>query len=178
MDIFFVSDQHFSHSNILKFTTSNGEKLRPEFSSIEEMDVELINRHNKVIDQYQKIYFLGDICFNLNRYHSIMPRLNGKKRLILGNHDKFNMYEYLKYFEKIQESWQPVRNILFTHRPVYLGDNNDRIIYNVHGHIHRGQLEDKRYLNISVEETDYTPIHFDQIIERLKAKGNKIDGRV
>lgn len=173
MDVWFISDQHYSHSNILNFTNRDGLLLRPGFEDVEEMDEVMIERHNEVITPQDKIYFLGDVCFRLNRFHSIMPRLNGKKRLILGNHDKFNMGDYQKYFQKIMESWRPQRNMLFTHRPTYLNTekSDGELLVNVHGHIHRGQIDNPIYLNVSVEETGYYPIHFSTIVEKFKQRG-------
>lgn len=140
------------------------------------MDEVMIANWNSVVGQYDKIYHLGDVCFNLTRYHSIMPRLNGKKRLILGNHDKFNMGDYMKHFGEIKESWQPLRNVLFSHRPVLLGeeDHHKKIVLNVHGHTHQHVIKDKRYLNICVEQTNYTPIHFSEIEKIFKERGYKL----
>lgn len=171
MNVFFVSDTHFAHSNMLNFTNYEGEKVRPEFSSVEEMNEVMIENWNKTIKPSSKVYHLGDICFNLTEFHKIMPRLNGKKRLILGNHDKFSMSEYMKYFEKIQESWQPVRDVVFTHRPIHLGDHHEKVKYNFHGHIHRHENISPRHLNLCVEMTDYSPIHWE---EACKIAGRKI----
>lgn len=171
MNVYFSSDHHFSHSNILNFTNFEGDKVRPEFSSVEEMNEAMIERHNSIVGSEDKWYCLGDICFNLKSFHEIMPRLNGKKRLILGNHDRFSMKEYLVYFEKIIESWQPVRHILFTHRPAFFGDMDQRRIFSVHGHVHRTRTDlSPRHLNISLEQTDYYPVSFEWIEEKLKER--------
>lgn len=187
MNVWFTSDQHYSHTNLCeKFIRDDGTPARtfiPDgetvargFTSVLEMDEVMIERHNRTVGQFDKIYFLGDVCFNLTRYHSIMPRLNGKKRLILGNHDKFDWAEYGRHFEKVMESWQPVRNILFTHRPIYLGaeDHHEKVKANVHGHIHNHVIPSPVYLNICVEQTNYTPIHWDEIVTRLKRQGAKL----
>lgn len=169
--VWFSSDLHLSHANILKFVNYEGDRVRPEFSSVEEMDEEIVRRHNSVVGQFDKWYCLGDVSMNLTAFHRIMPRLNGRKRLILGNHDKFHILEYVKYFEKIMESWQPVRDVLFTHRPVHLGDHHEKVKFNVHGHVHRtrGEISPK-HLNISVEQTNYTPIHWNEIMKKLGKK--------
>lgn len=187
MNVWFVSDQHFSHKNLAeKFTKEDGspartflpdgEHIHRGFKDVEEMDRVLIDRHNQSVGQFDKVYFCGDVCFNLPRMRSILPRLNGKKRLILGNHDKFNMSDYQPYFQKIMESWQPLRNLLITHRPILLGesDHHAKITLNVHGHTHNYVVPDKRYLNICVEQTEYKPIHFDEIEMIYKIRGYKI----
>jgi calcineurin-like phosphoesterase family protein len=167
MNVWFSSDHHFGHSNILKFINYEGDQVRPGFDSIKDMDETIIERHNEFVKPTDKWYCLGDISFDIESFHRIMPRLNGHKRLILGNHDKFPMKEYLKYFEKIMESWQPQREILFTHRPVLV--NTDRVKLNVHGHVHRMRKEiSDNHMNISLEMTNYYPIHWDQIVENVK----------
>lgn len=173
--LFFSSDPHFGHENILKFINYDGDQVRPEFSSIEEMDEAIIERHNKTIGPNDTWYCLGDVSFKLDVFHRIIPRLNGKKRLILGNHDKFRMKEYSQWFTKIQESWQPQRDLLFTHRPVFMGSPEGENKFNIHGHVHRTRSElSPRHLNISMEMTNYTPISYEEICDKLGVK----DGRV
>lgn len=173
-DVMFVSDQHFHHKNFLGFKNDDGSACR-DFATIEEMDEFMIENHNRVVHPHQKVYFLGDVAFDLKAFHRIMPRLNGKKRLIMGNHDKFRPGEYAKYFYRVQESWQPLRNLIFTHRPIYLGEMNpDKIILNCHGHTHQRNIPDDRYLNICVEKTNYTPVSFDWIIAEYEKRGFKI----
>lgn len=169
-DLFFISDTHFSHDNILKFVNYEGDRVRPEFTSGEEMNEALIENWNRVVSPSSKIYHLGDVTMDLKSYHSIMPRLNGRKRLILGNHDNFKMSEYTRYFEKILESWQPIRRLLFTHRPVLMGGEEGSGKINVHGHVHRtrNQKITPQHLNISCEMTNYTPIHWDEICQKLR----------
>lgn len=168
-ELFFSSDPHFGHENILKFVNYDGDRVRPEFDSIEDMDETLVERHNSVVGPNDKWYCLGDVSFKLDVFHRIMPRLNGKKRLILGNHDTFHHSEYYRHFEKIQESWQPQRHILFTHRPVWLTEQDPgHVKINVHGHVHRMRKEiSPCHHNISCEMTNYTPISWDELHTRI-----------
>lgn len=177
-NIFFASDHHFFHENILTFVSSynSGRLVRPEFKTVEEMNEHMIDCHNKVVGVQDKFYCLGDVLMGKKNL-AILARLNGHKRLILGNHDggdiKMSMYE--PYFQKIMES-RRMGNILFTHRPVLLGPTETRVLANVHGHIHEQNIDsDKRYLNISVERISYTPISLDDIIKELKSRGIEAD---
>jgi calcineurin-like phosphoesterase family protein len=178
-NIFFISDQHYSHENILTFRNSETDELiRPEFSSAEEMNEVMIENHNEVVGDFDKVYFLGDLGFKINTLAQILSRLRGKKRLILGNHDystKKDFMMYFEYFEKIMES-RRMGELLFTHRPVLLGENEVRIKANCHGHIHEQNIDhDPRYLNISVEQIDYTPVSLDWIIDQYKDRGIELD---
>jgi len=170
MEIFFVSDTHFGHANILKFE-KDGVRVRPEFSSIEEMNEFLIWQWNAKIKPDDKVYHLGDVCFGgIETVRKIMPRLNGKKRLILGNHDRVKGHELWKYFQDI-DLWKNFddHNFVATHIPI-LPTQFRRVKYNVHGHIHREPDVSPVHLNISCEMTGYAPIHLDEMKKRLEKK--------
>lgn len=161
-DLWFISDTHFGHTSILSFINGDtGLKVRPEFSSVEEMDESMISAWNNVVKPNDKIYHLGDFSFNKD-ISQFASRLNGHKRLILGNHDRVTP-EFFKYFEKISESKQ-MNQVVFNHRPILLNDDKEiRVKYNVHGHIHDRVIPDDRYLNVSVEQTNYRPINLEEI---------------
>ena len=79
--IFFVSDTHFCHENIIKYCK------RP-FKSIEENDEELIRRWNEKVPEDGIVFHLGDVAFgDRERVDNILKRLNGKIYLVIGNHD-------------------------------------------------------------------------------------------
>lgn len=77
----FISDPHFGHKNIIKYCH------RP-FSSIEEMTEKLIENYNETVGKNDRVLWLGD-CFmgSPTFFAGVLSRLNGKKYLILGNHD-------------------------------------------------------------------------------------------
>ena len=82
---FCTSDTHFGHALMLSPTACN----RP-FESTAEMDEALIANWNAVVGHEDIVYHLGDFAFRLNderRVRSIFHRLNGRKILVLGNHD-------------------------------------------------------------------------------------------
>jgi len=170
-NVWFISDTHFNHANILTFQKSDGTKERPEFSSVEEMNEHMIERWNSAIKPNEKVYHLGDVGFNQNELDKILPRLNGKKRLILGNHDCYPMSFYTRHFQKIAVQWRPTSTIIFSHYPLLLSADHPKLRANVHGHIHNSHVNDNRYMNVSVEVIDYTPIHFDTIFEHFKNLG-------
>lgn len=82
MNIFFTSDQHYFHKNIISYTN------RP-FVSVEEMNEVLIENHNKIVKPKDTIYMVGDFCFtDKENTIKLINRLNGNKYLVHGNHDK------------------------------------------------------------------------------------------
>jgi calcineurin-like phosphoesterase family protein len=82
-NIFFTSDAHFTHPNIIKHS------YRP-FKSVEEMDEKLIEEWNKIVKNGDVVYFLGDFCMRGKKeVEAIIRRLNGQVHWVFGNHDKF-----------------------------------------------------------------------------------------
>ena len=106
---FFTSDLHFGHKNILKFT-----KPRP-FATIEEHDQAIIDNWNSVVNQNDTVYVLGDIAMNTDPdvLENYLERLNGHKRLILGNHDRSKLHaRYLN--AGLWESMREYENVKLT----------------------------------------------------------------
>lgn len=165
--IFVFSDPHFGHANILKFTNFNGGLVRPEFSSIEEMDETIVANINKVVTEQDDIlYCLGDVFFGEGHKH--IQRLKGRKRLIVGNHDNIKSPHLLNNFQKIL-LWRmfPEYNCLLTHVPVHQSTLY-KCKWNVHGHIHRNPSPPGPYINVSVEMINYTPILLEDLIKNAE----------
>jgi calcineurin-like phosphoesterase family protein len=80
---FFTSDTHFNHARVIELCA------RP-FRDVQHMDEEMILRWNRVVGENDIVFHLGDFAFGLGdveRVRGIFFRLNGRKRLIIGNHD-------------------------------------------------------------------------------------------
>lgn len=82
--VFFTSDLHFGHENVLHFDK------RP-FSSVEEMDAELVRRWNAKVGKGDLVYVLGDLIWRTRTDDAptLIKSLNGQIILIKGNHDRF-----------------------------------------------------------------------------------------
>jgi calcineurin-like phosphoesterase family protein len=160
-EVFVISDTHFGHEKVLTFE-HEGEPLRP-FKSVTEMHVEMIDRWNRVVTPRDKVYHLGDVAWSKEGLH-LMAMLNGKKRLVRGNHDLFKARLYLDYFQEIYGVRQ-INGIWMTHTPMHLdGVEQDRVKLNVHGHLHANKIDHPKYKNVSVECVDYTPVPFDELL--------------
>lgn len=173
-ELFFTSDSHFGHKNILKF-----EPYHRPFKTIEEMNETLIDNHNKVVGRNDVVWHLGDFCFGKDNVH-IAGRLNGHKKLVLGNHDAYQSAEYLKYFVKLY-GCTFIHQFMLSHVPIRMTD--DTMYGNIHGHLHsktvkkmkmvsgkmiNTEIDDPRYICVSVEQTNLTPINYDEIFNRVK----------
>ena len=178
--VFVISDTHFGHSGILTFKTKDHTPLRP-FNSLDEMHHTIIENWNNVVSDGDLVLHLGDVAFSGQAYDEIMPQLNGNKRLIRGNHDRFSESRYGRFFKKVLGCYIRDRYV-FTHVPIH-PQSVERWICNVHGHLHGDRVmrcrpppfshqpmrDDKRYFNAAVEQINYTPIDFEEIKEKVSA---------
>lgn len=163
-----ISDTHFGHSNILTFTTDAGVPMRV-FESVEAMDEHMIDRWNAVVKPGDVVYHLGDVAIPRSGLQQL-SRLNGRKRLIKGNHDIFKLKDYTPYFEDIL-SYKLRDNLFMSHIPVHPTELRYEWV-NIHGHTHSNNTFDyfgPRYFNVSVEMIDYTPMEWSILRERVKA---------
>lgn len=160
---FFISDTHFFHTNILKFLDDQGHRIRP-FNSLEEMHEHMIAAWNSVVKDQDFVYHLGDVTFQYHgAFNNLMSRLKGRKRLIIGNHDKIWNPALQLHFEKA-DLWKGFSEHNFTasHFPMMQDQLRDGA-FNVHGHIHDNQSKHSWQFNVSVEQIKYTPVHIDEI---------------
>lgn len=160
-NIFFIGDTHFGHENIIVFDAIK--PYRP-FASIEEHDEELVKRWNSVVRKSDIVWHLGDFCFGRENL-AVAARLNGDKRLVLGNHDHYPIDDYLIHFSRLYGCVK-LEGKLLTHIPV-VGSQLERFRFNVHGHLHTHVLDDRRYVNVSVEQINLTPISLEEINARI-----------
>lgn len=167
-DKWFISDTHFFHTNILKFVGDDGHRIRP-FNSLDEMHEMMIERWNSCVKDNDYVYHLGDVTFQYHgAFNNLMHRLKGRKRLILGNHDKVWNPALIANFEKA-DTWKGFKegNFTATHHPHRLDGLRDGA-FNVHGHIHQNHMEDLHYINVCVEVRGYYPVHYDTILKEIK----------
>jgi calcineurin-like phosphoesterase family protein len=163
-NIWVISDTHFGHENIIKYCN------RP-FEDINHMDEYMIERWNSVVKPGDKVYHLGDVYMGSGeRMAKNFPRLNGKKRLVLGNHDDLkrkmgeirlgDVFEKIYLFRAFKEF-----GLMLTHVPVH----RDSIIragegaINIHGHIHDNPSPKGPYRCVCVEQIEYTPINIEEL---------------
>jgi calcineurin-like phosphoesterase family protein len=180
---FVVSDHHLGHQNSWeKFKLEDGSPLRP-FTSNEEMNETMIERHNAKVKEQDTVYFLGDVVIN-KKYLELVKRMNGRKILVRGNHDIFKDNDYRDVgFEQIHGVRVFVDKFILSHIPLHPDCVSERFRVNVHGHLHANQVmswqvidedivykPDPRYLCVCVEQTDFTPLHFDEVEQRIQQR--------
>ena len=150
---FFISDTHFDHNNIIKYCN------RP-FTSATKMNEVLLKNWEDAIKPEDDVYFLGDLTMKNTRVW--LDKLTGKIHFIRGNHDRKKGYEFKNidfmdigpyHCALIHDPWGPLLD----------GVDVDFII---HGHIHSnlGVYFPPKYINMSVEVTDYKPVSIAEMI--------------
>lgn len=180
--VWLTSDTHFGHAGVCRFTLDDGvTKLRP-WADPQEMDEAMVKLWNDRVRPNDKVYHLGDVVIN-RRALSILDRLNGDKVLIRGNHDIFKLEDYTKYFRDVR-GYHVMNGMILSHIPVH-----DSALYrfgvNIHGHTHAyrvmrrdlfgDQLEvDLRYHCVCVEQTDFAPILFEDVVKRITDEGGHV----
>jgi len=150
MPTYFIADLHFGHTNLLRWE-------REGFSSIEEHDNFIITLINKRVKPTDILYILGDVG-DVTK----IPQINGRKIMIMGNHDKRSMKEYLGYFAEVYD--HPVYltdSILLSHYPVKVETH----VLNVHGHLHGALLDSVNHVNVSAHMVLYNPLTMETIYQ-------------
>lgn len=172
--IYFISDTHFGHENVIKFCE------RP-YSTVDEMDEDLVIKWNNKVTNKDDVYIIGDMFFK-NSYdpEEILSKLRGRKYLILGNHDKWFEDKYKKYFISVSEMYRFKYNkkrYVLCHYPLmtYVGD------YMIFGHIHNTKdlsfinllQSNTNILNAGVDINNYEPVTLDELIDNNNKFYNK-----
>lgn len=185
--VFFTSDTHFGHSNIIKYCQ------RP-FNSAEHMDEVLINNWNEVVSPQDIVFHLGDFCFGSDKeWIKILQRLNGTKYLILGNHDLkkiANSNQIKDYFADINMQMRLVvdkQKMLLNHYPFLCFEGGYQNVWQLFGHVHSSKhstgLDKERLVHlfptqydVGVDNNNYRPVSFaqvSQIITEQQANAHK-----
>jgi calcineurin-like phosphoesterase family protein len=182
--VFLVSDTHFGHAGVCRFTHPDDPdiKLRP-WDNADEMDEEMIRRWNDRVRPTDKVYHLGDVVINRKALKTL-HRLNGDKVLIRGNHDIFPDVEYREYFRELR-AYHVMNGMILSHIPIH-PESLGRFGVNIHGHLHASRVKmepvgkygipviDPRYHCVCVEQTDFAPILFEDVIKRIEAEGGVV----
>lgn len=158
MTLFFISDTHFTHENIIKYCQ------RP-FSSAEEMDEAMVSQWNARVRPNDHVYHLGDVAMRAPHLE-IVRRLNGHKRLVRGNHDIFPTKKYIDVGFKEIYGLRVFDGMIFSHIPIH-PVSMGRFAANVHGHIHGNPSPEGPYVNVSVEAIGYAPITLEELKLRI-----------
>lgn len=170
-NIFFTSDTHFGHEKLVTtFKRADGVTPARDFGSAEEMDEYMISQWNSVVRPCDTVYHLGDVVINKKHMHKL-GRLQGKLRLVRGNHDIFDDKDYHQYFKRLLGvKMFPKHGAVCSHIPIHPQQLEHRWKVNIHGHMHHHLVcdqfgkPDPRYINVCGEHWDYLPQSLDSLV--------------
>lgn len=127
---YYISDLHWGHKNVLNFDS------RP-FENIDEMRDKMIENWNKTVTDNDDVYILGDCVWKNSEWENI-HRLNGRKHLILGNHDRISA-EAKSCFVSI-DSYKEIKDngyhVVLCHFPIASFNRAHHGAVHLYGHIH------------------------------------------
>ena len=148
-NVWFTSDLHLGHKNIANF--------RRQFENEEHHREVIKQNYHKRVTKRDKVFFLGDIAFSQETLKDVSSWVAERKVLIVGNHctDKIPMSELAKHFDEVY-SLLKYKEFWLSHAPIHSYELRGKI--NLHGHVHFNTIQDGRYFNCCLENTNYSPI--------------------
>lgn len=174
MTVYFTSDLHFGHANIIKYCN------RP-YSSVEEMNIALIDNWNALVNPDDTVYLLGDVSFlPAAQTDGILNRLLGKIHLVKGNHDKpskLNLGRFASVSDILDtkvtgrlDNWHVSggmlsKHIVMCHYAFKVWNGSHHGNWHLYGHSHGTLPDDPTSLSIDVgvDSHGYKPLSFSEL---------------
>lgn len=182
--LYFTSDLHLGHESILRMQN------RP-FANIDEMNDRLIKNINSRVGKNDRLYILGDISMHIpaEKANSLIKKINGRKYLILGNHDVIGQKDECKYDLSLFEWIGPYLrisshdlNIIMMHYPLMSWPRMARGAVMLHGHIHsdasyneQNQQNGIRRFDVGVDANNYKPVSVYELKQMLAKTAERED---
>lgn len=176
MSIFYISDLHFGHQNVIKFDH------RP-YADTDEMDRDMIRKWNDRVGNDDDVYVVGDFAFRSGYDPAwYLQQLSGHKHLIVGNHDgkmlkNKNAMKYWETVDNLTSIQDGDKSIILCHFPILEWNQMRHWHLLVYGHIHANTEDDtykimKQYrpyaYNAAACINGYQPVLLDELIANNK----------
>lgn len=167
MSVYFLSDLHLSHKNVIGF--------RKGFKTTKDHDEYVLNIISRTLTKRDKLYLLGDSCFTKDSFDRLMSVIPTGCIVVYvaGNHDfeRDLKSDYVATHPKIHslEALVKYKNFYISHAPLHPLELRGKI--NMHGHTH-DKLMGKGYLNVCVEHCGGKLFIHDKLMENYH-KQNK-----
>lgn len=176
--VHFIGCLHLGHESVAKWRG---------FKDSEEHDNYLISQWNKTVRKKDIVYILGDVTMETDKHYYKLDQLNGRKKVVLGNHDLGkHVPELLKYVESVA-GMVDYKGLILTHCPIHPNEIGF-CRASVHAHIHhkskleecvvgsRYQDEDSvpsktlhKYVCVDALLLDFKPMSTEQVLEKIKS---------
>ena len=177
--IYFTADLHLGHENIMHLCNR-------QFNNIEEHDEYILQSINNVCTENDNLYILGDIGYpkDINKLRDYLKRINANVYVVLGNHDsRYNLMQLKREgIIKDVSDFAKVANegklIVCCHYPLKEWVGYYRGSYLAYGHTHGNIKQYDRCMDVGVDNIGYTPIEFNELIERIDNNQSETERRV
>lgn len=161
----FSSDLHFDHQNILTYCPD-----RP-WSNAKQMNSGLIKNFNELVRPEDDLWILGDFrpfdgSSSVQALRHFTRRLNGRKHLIVGNHDEKNVMDYVNAGFLTVHSWYKLEEFNLIHDPAACICGPDQKW--LYGHLHQNTVAGKNLLNVGVDRWKMKPVSIEQVRKHFK----------
>ena len=156
---YFSADQHFGHDKII-------ELCKRPFKNVTEMDNTIIRNHNSIVTDDDDVYYLGDFSLKTSQHRGVLEnyvrRLNGRKHLILGNHDIKNPWLYTEIgFWSVHAPYLEVEEFILVQDPALSITKRNQ--WFLCGHVHDLFRIIENCFNVGVDVNDFKPLSIQQI---------------
>jgi calcineurin-like phosphoesterase family protein len=173
MKTWLTADLHFGHKNIMKFCPVTRARFNDD---VDYMNNAMVEEWNAKVDPNDTVYILGDVAFmSGSDAGRLMKRLNGKKILIAGNHDRKTLLDetfrsaFVEIHTYLDINYDGHKIVMF-HYPIAEWDQMHRGSLHFHGHLHGGTsgLEPYRVLDVAMDATGEIVISMEHAINKIK----------
>ena len=180
MKTYITSDLHWGHKNIMNFCPATRARFR---NDVDYMNEAMVKEWNDLIESEDMVYILGDVAFlPAPKAVEYMRRLNGRKILVQGNHDRKLLQDagFRDCFEEIHHyldiNYAGTKCVML-HYPIAEWDQMHRGAVHFHGHLHGGEsgLEQYRARDMGIDATGQIAVLMEDAIRdaiRGKIKGH------
>lgn len=159
MRVFFTSDTHFGDHRVLNLYP------RP-FETVAQMDETLVANWNATVGAEDEVWHLGDFARTARQAAELLPRLNGKTHLVLGNNDPAPVRDlgWASVSPYAEIEVDDVALVL-CHYPFRSWNGMHRGALNLHGHSHGRQKPLTRQFDVGVDVRAYRPVRVADLVE-------------
>ena len=183
--LFFTSDWHFNHDREFVWKQRG-------FSSVDEMNEEIIRRHNEIVTDNDIVYFLGDACLGgaseemIRKNCELIERLNGNIIMLRGNHDTDFRIAAFKNCKNVLEAGDVAKIIKYDDYKFYIGHyptvtrvygekDLKSCLINLYGHTHQAgnffRFDDKEIpvmYHVGMDSHNCYPVRITDILAEVK----------
>jgi calcineurin-like phosphoesterase family protein len=177
--IYITADTHFCHGNIIG-------SCGRHFENVGEMNRALIENWNSYVTVRDEVYILGDFMYKGKGKdaNNILSKLNGRKYLVKGNHEKYltdpefkqDAFEWIKDYHVLK--YEGVKIVIF-HYPMLSWDGSHRGSIHLYGHVHNNGERDPEFgeklrllgpraFNVGVDVNGFYPVSIRTVIDKVK----------